>query len=38
MPGVLPAILIFCVVCSEKEAGTVSVGSEAYRGEGAFTD
>ena len=38
MPGVLPAILIFCSVWSEKKAGIVSGGSEAYRGEGAFTD
>ncbi len=38
MQGVLPAILIFCVGCSEKEAGTVSAASEAYCREGAFTD
>ena len=38
MQGVLPSLLIFCVGCSEKEAGTVSAASEAYRGEGVFTD
>ena len=36
--GVLPALLIFCVSCSREEAGVVSTASEAYRGEGTFTD
>jgi len=36
--GVLPALLIFCVGCSQEEAGVVSAASEAYRGAGTFTD
>ena len=36
--GVLPALLIFCVGCSKEEAGGVSAASEAYCGEGIFTD
>ena len=36
--GVLPALLIFCVGCSQEEAGVVSATSEAYRGAGTFTE
>ena len=36
--GLLSALLISCVGCSKEEAGGVSAASEAYRGEGTFTD
>ena len=36
--GLLSALLIFCGGCSKEEAGGVSAASEAYRGEGVFTD